>query len=905
MLLSAICFAKDRADIEILYPPSSQIKCPRDSNVVIINRDIQSIPNPPSDTYVYPNIMPLSITSVYICKSGQTYYADSDVFVFPGGALICEPNSVVVFGYHTGLYIFSGGYLSSRGTPETMVQFLPSASGIMGYWDGISLFGGNEYSSPSEIIYTYIEGAHRGISLYNISLNSPISYNVIENCFWGVFGYGPKQTVIANNGFYYCGDWVESYNKWIGSAIELYHEPFDHIGDPTYLPDIDSVIDIEGNTIVNSVTGITVHGSSNESASGITLLIHNIYSMSYLYNVNLVDDYMSILSYNNGYYLYYDLSVNKNWDFPEENSTIVQYPDPYPLEYSKGFQKYTLSKNSVFKDKGLVPVSKTPYVGTSTTVDGVSDYGYIDLGFHYYDPRNISYELPYDPNLFWADFNNSGTVNMVDFGIFASAWMVKDVDPNKIPDCDPNKSPDYNHDGIVDLIDLCAFSSSWMAKRDIAPKLEASITANTDDGSIEVSIKDKNSSISQYFLVIDGVYVKPIVFFDYLPSATVYIPWLSKGNHKGRVVGVWGSSIVKSNPIPFPVYNRVGRCGVSSEYVQGSPLPFFVDNDSDSIRISAYTYGNDIPVWSHTNSPGSSSGSIPSSVTNGEIDYIEFQRVVPDSNSMVAYNSAISSDTTIVAVTSAFRSNQNDYRALIVLPDLKLNIANSALIGYYKGMFKDRGVPYKLFGWGASSIANLKKYASQYNIQYLVVNAHSNFIFPQTSIKVTVIELDDGAVVSDKKSRTGSPAYLTLLPSGTEETVPTWKEIGFKDLVSAHFDGCYTGRLTINSAGQLVEGDKGPIGLFSGPHSDLTEALGLVSDKSRFFFGWYGGFVAGSGSPYYQFSCNVIGTLQEGKSMYEAIQYAIKHCSGTQPGLDPKDDYRIKGQGDITTLRIR
>lgn len=713
MFLSSICFSKDREDIEILYPnASSKMKCPTNIEERSSNIDIPSIPSPPSDTYVYTNILPLSITSIYICKGGQTYYADSDVFVHSGGALICEPNSIIVFGYHTGLYVFSGGFLSSRGTPETMVQFLSSASGVMGHWDGIFLYGGEEYSSPSEILYTYIEGANKGISLINISLNSPISYNVIENCFWGIFGYGPKQTIISNNAFYFCGDWVEAYGEWIGSAIEIYHEPYDHIGDPTYIPESDSIVDIEGNTIINSVSGVTVHGSANESASGITLLLHNIYSTSYLYNVNLVDDYMKILSYNNGYYLYYDLSVNKNWDFPEENEIIVLYPDTYPLEYSRGLQKYTLIKNSIFKDKGLVPISTTPYVGTSTTVDGVSDSGYIDLGFHYYDPRNIRYEQPYDPNLFWADFNNSGSVDMEDFSIFSSAWMVKNVDPNKLTNCDLNKSPDWNKDGIVDIIDFCSFSTSWMAKRDIAPVIDASITANSDDGAIEITINNKNSNIFQYFLVVDGVFIKSIVIFDYLPSATVYIPWLSMGQHKGQIIGVWNSVIVRSNLIPFSVSNRVGRCGVPIDYIQGKPLPFFIDNNSDSIKISAYTYGNDIPIWSHTDSPGSASGYIPSSITNGELDYIEFQRVTPDSNSMIFYNSSIAANITVVAVSSVFIGNQNDYRALIVLPDLKLNIANSALIGYYKGMFKDRGVPYKLIGWAASSIATLKKYAS-------------------------------------------------------------------------------------------------------------------------------------------------------------------------------------------------
>jgi len=58
------------------------------------------------------------------------------------------------------------------------------------------------------------------------------------------------------------------------------------------------------------------------------------------------------------------------------------------------------------------------------------------------------------------------------------------------------------------------------------------------------------------------------------------------------------------------------------------------------------------------------------------------------------------------------------------------------------------------------------------------------------------------------------------------------------------------------------------------PHNDMSRALGL-SSGDKLYFGWYKEFIGGYSSSYYQFSGNVIGSLEEGSSFYDSLNYAL------------------------------
>ncbi|RLD93774.1 MAG: hypothetical protein DRJ13_15420, partial [Bacteroidetes bacterium] len=177
----------------------------------------------------------------------------------------------------TGLYVESDGFLYSRGKPDQMVQFRADMSEMYkGYWTGIQIEGGNEHFSPSQVLYTHIASATAGLYLSDISMSEAISYNLIEECYWGVLTCGPRQSKISNNIVQNCGSWIltEYGFEAVGAGIEAYHAGFNGAEDPN------SVIEIEFNTCDNNMYGIHVHGVSSEPNAGITFLSHNITSSS-------------------------------------------------------------------------------------------------------------------------------------------------------------------------------------------------------------------------------------------------------------------------------------------------------------------------------------------------------------------------------------------------------------------------------------------------------------------------------------------------------------------------------------------------------------------------------------------------------------------------------------------------
>jgi hypothetical protein len=874
-----------REDINVLFPKITA------SNDYLKYSPLSNNPVSPKNISIQQQIfksnksgerinLPHEINSIYICEKNTTYYAQYDVSI-NGGALICEPNSVIYWEQNTGLYV-ENGFLSIRGTCENRVKFLPEMP-YMGYWKGIYLYGNNEFSCPSEILYAHIQGALVGIYLENISLSKSIQHNIIEYCYWGIFSFGTKQTKISNNAFYFCGDYIKTEYGYepLGAGIEAYHSSVLNQEDPN------SVIEIEFNTFLDNLIGVWIHGSSKESLAGITVLNHNVYCSSLLYNVALTDGYMHILSDYNGYYNK-DNSKNKNWDFPETNDVVE---NRQPLENQGGLEKFCLRENSSFVGKGKMPIYETEYVGSSCTMNQQWDIGKIDLGFHQYHWNIENYESNVDSNSLWADFNNSGIVDFNDLALFTENWLKNEPNENISLYSDPNKTPDYNRDGTVDCYDFSEFSKSWMKTENTT----SSITFLENlayDGSLEIKITSKLNAY-QYFLLIDGIFIKQFSAFDLKTIHSFYIPWITTGYHKIQIIGLSEKGLIRSKITPVFFKKTIGACFITPETKDNSSLSFFVANKKNTLLIKVNDYEK--TVWQKECSPGTASGCVPKDILqNHDVDYVSVEMI----------NENETSEECVIAPCSVFRTNKNDIRALIVLPNFKLNRVNSGLITLYKKMFKQRNVPFQVLGSSSSSIKNLKKYAQNYHIQYLIINTHGNYVFPGTQIKRTVLELDDGIVVSDKISRNPSASYLVSLPYAIENTVLTIAEVGFYDLCYVHYDSCYSGKLYIDSRNQLVEGKQGQTGLFSGPHNDMTMALNLSSNRSKFYFGWFSNFIAGYTSDHYQFSCDIICTLTEGKKLDEALLHAINDCRASSPP-DPRNEYRIKGQGNLSDIKVR
>lgn len=113
------------------------------------------------------------------------------------------------------------------------------------------------------------------------------------------------------------------------------------------------------------------------------------------------------------------------------------------------------------------------------------------------------------------------------------------------------------------------------------------------------------------------------------------------------------------------------------------------------------------------------------------------------------------------------------------------------------------------------------------------------------------------------------------------------------------FDTCFSGRLKINAMGQLVVGQPGQIGLFDGPHSDMSIALGMADiSESRVYHGWYNEFSSGriTESASQKWTRILWERLGECDDLNDALVYTINQQTDFGPDA-PVNNYRLKGQG--------
>lgn len=82
----------------------------------------------------------------------------------------------------------------------------------------------------------------------------------------------------------------------------------------------------------------------------------------------------------------------------------------------------------------------------TTRTDGVCDEGVVDMGYHY------SGENP-------ADFDSDGKVNLIDFAMFALAWLTNPRDAQWNPACDIS----IPADNLIDMLDLAVLVKYWLA----------------------------------------------------------------------------------------------------------------------------------------------------------------------------------------------------------------------------------------------------------------------------------------------------------------------------------------------------------------------------------------------------------------------------------------------------------
>lgn len=855
--------------------------------------------------------IPSVISTEFRLESGNTYHATTDVLVTVGGILKHEPGAIVKWAENTGLLVDPNGTYIANGLPNEMcIHIADSNDASIGYWKGIKFQGGNAYSSMSEITFTYVVFAQDAITLSDITLNKACENNFLEFNGKGIVSYGPKQSRISNNIIY-----------WNDYGVHAHQE-----NESGTTADPESVIEIVSNTCHENGYGVMISGTSSE-LSCVILMERNLSTASTYYNFALatgnLGGYFIPYFIDNGRWLKYAGSENTNYDASSwEYFPVEVFSNPF-VQGSSYFDLVRLDPSCAFIDVSQTYITESAQIGFSTRIDNMPDVNQIDLGFHYANWEFFNNTSP-------ADFNGDSVVDLYDLGTITDFWLfnyndahetrLRDYDDSNQVDfadlvvilegwLDPydfqtfawfaeewqnevdsrlfNSRPDIVPDGVVNFKDFTVFANDWQKTEEGYPQIDMTIS-DGQYGEKNVAISGYDSSIFTAFIFIDGVYVKQ-VFLDATSSYStteLFVPWLDSGEHKIKLIAHNLSGDVICYPIQkFQVNESINECLVPNFFKQGNVIPFSALSSlsGEDVNVTAWCDGQE--VWSNTYSGEYINGEIPTSVTqDNDIEYLQF-------------TSAAKSSGNVVVPTSSTADNSSDYTALLVRPDFAINFVTGSA-EHVKEQLERRGYKVKKLGFFTSSHKKIKKYNDKHNIQVFAYFGHGGYLIEEDEKLRTTTLLDDGIIISDKVSNYApgsAPPWLEPLSTTSEAALKTWKEIGFTNLRFVDFRCCYDLLLRINSSDELVKSTANYAW-----RGDLSMALGLV-DYDNYMIGWSDKYP--TNSKFSKFSHDIWQKLGDGEFLDQAINYAIDECD-PQGGKDPRDEYRINGQGLMSSFRL-
>jgi len=812
-----------------------------ESNVIVINSDI---------------------TTNQVWSPDNVYYVTTDVHV--QALLVIEPNTTVYFGYYGTLWVNNGGTLISRGTPDESVYYLSDGYPSWGnYYYAIVV---EETASPATTItYSYVEAAIAGIVTLNIRLDHPIENNYFYKNIWGLGVVGTKHTDIRNNLFYY--GWT--------SGIDVYLASTDNIADAN------SHILIENNTCdYYQDNGITIHGVPDGNSAGLVVLSNNIVSDSWYYGLNLVDGYMRTVVTHTGYYGNW---MNKNWEFEEDNPIEA---NDYPYVEAPGyFDSFFLNQACPFINAGSQYIEQTSLAGTTTDANGIPDSNCTDLGFHY---PNWSFSNA-GTGLATGDINRDSITDYKDLHSLASDWLHSGTG-------DPN---DLNNDGKIDFKDYALLAKTWR-KIQGYPNITLAVSGDSNSGYVDAVVSGFSSDTQRVFLLVDGCYIGELYGFNDGETIPVDISVLDNGTHQLKAIGLSTTGQITCSNLKQNSFNCFLKYCFSADAYDLNESHHFCAyySGSSNISVKVYDEENNL-VWSQTYSGQNLNSFIPPSITSArDLNSIVFQETPSSGNSI----------TKPLGLKFKPAEVPANVRALLVWPFWTVNWQNQNVNEVVKEAFDARGVPYWVLKWGQASYTNLAWFGANRNLDYIYYVGHGVYNYFGGELR-SGIQLSDGFAASVKQSDFApgqAPSWCKRLPGNWENTVNSIALIGFPQgrLKYIHFDCCYTGRLKLTGDNRLIEGSAGQEGLFDIPHSDMSWALGMASGATQVLQGWWGEVPKGDLSKFNKFSIDEWTKFKEGDNLYDALMYAIQHGDPDPLEEGPLETYRLKGQGDLTEVRI-
>ncbi|MBL7215132.1 MAG: hypothetical protein ISS71_05595 [Phycisphaerae bacterium] len=861
-----------------------------------------------SEPIVY--VIDSDITENQVWDANDIYYIVGDpnnsYIVDVNSLLVIEPGTTVIMGYQSGLHISDGGALIAKGTPDKPIIFTldwvffdyPDYVGY--YWQVYNQYGPYYHSiyiedtaSPlTTIRYCMIEGAVAGIVTDNIRLVESIENNYLFGNIWGVYEFGPLLTDVTNNLCFYQDQ----------AAIEIELCP-----DPNGLADLKHAAKIENNTCDGSgytYCGITVHGVADPNGSGIPTiyLTDNIVTSNYNYGLNLVDGAMYAMVVSTGYYgNYYD----KRWEFEEYSPVVTETNPYYPYILDYPWQHHYLVDDADFVNAGLQYIERSKLIGTKTNVDNLPDKDIVDLGFHH---------------SMWDYVGGEGIAgtDIDDLIEISGYWLCHDpYDPNS-PTYDPNifdpNSPsyisdpnlitfggDWNNDRYVDLADLAIMAQTWNAAPAV-PLLQAVINGNPNDGLVWLSVSGDSDSQLVY-AYINGKLLGQISMLGDTRQIPVDVSECGNLPQEIKFMAIdMNGHFAFSDTTEINYTSPLSYCIVPAAYEPNEPIPFRAFNTgAGDATVQLYGDGGQL-VWSQNFTGNTVSGSIPA-------DYTGIQHTV-DSIVISSESGGFTGKHTYPRVSSS--GVDTDVKALLVLPDPKLFIYDPQCRYAIVRAFYDRGIPFKTMQFTEATWENVAKYGQYGSVKYLYFLGHGNYKYEYGDpnapdvIYRTYNAFWDCSVLSCKASEFETPpSWCVPFPENIERGCPTWASMQFDRLQYVYNDACYGGRLKINGAGQLVEGQAGELGfVFDGPQHDLSIALGMNGTyEPRCYQGWWDkGWFGGLYQTSFQDWCkNIWNSLHDGSNLYDAYMYAIQHNDDFHP-LSAIYTYRLKGHSDIIGL---
>jgi hypothetical protein len=470
-------------------------------------------------------------------------------------------------------------------------------------------------------------------------------------------------------------------------------------------------------------------------------------------------------------------------------------------------------------------------------------------------------------------------VNFEDFAVLADGWLT-----------------DYA------ISDLNTMADEWLEVAE--PNISLEIDGDSNDGYVEVEAGGLIADTRRVFLLVDGELVEEISGFR--GGWPLYMDVAKYGGGERQLKAV---SIDKDGRVTCMKITNIGFSSplnylmLPSEYEPNKPLYFSAFNpNGGNVTVKVYADCGNL-VWSQSYGGDRFFGSIPAGITGQhEIDYVSFDKS--------------GGECSIKKIPDPKEPGipTYDVKALIILPNLLINLVDFRTIWTVERAFNDRGIKYVKLGSFSASYDTIASYAKNNPIKYIYVGSHGGDgkLFQPDSgtyyfefdggTRRTWVELSDGRCVSMKYTDAGAPSWCKDL-GYWENRSKSFASMGFKFLEFAYFDSCHSGRLRIDSHDQLIEGQPGQQGLFDVPHSDMSLALGMDEpSRSRFYQGWWNEIPGGLPWPlegdYQKWAQNEWERLGDQDSLHMALLYVISQQEDFTPDA-PVNNYRLKGQGII------